>query len=296
MLEIDLLDDYHQLLKEKMKQRGVDAEGWSAQKCFIALFDNKSRQVPQQRYRVHISSELTEKLSAGVDYKEHLDTVIECFEEGRAIAPYLSTDIEKKPEKLDPFLIHWGLNHLHVVPPILREDGFYVRNPTRWLFFRVKGDDVYFVDVRPHKTLEMCDIELVAIMSRNWPELLAYTETIGEGEHLTPEQVRLMRKRKAGHFVTTEHGDVLQENMPTCSGYSVRAVREFDVLTDELQRWQEYLLANYSKHVPQEVNSLSLVDVEGSANWVVEGRVGGTLYRVTLEGSSEWRVLTSPYL
>lgn len=62
MLEIDFLDDYHQLLKEKLKQRGVDAEGWSAQTCFIALFDNKSRQVPQQRYRVHISSELKEKL------------------------------------------------------------------------------------------------------------------------------------------------------------------------------------------------------------------------------------------
>lgn len=295
MLEIDLLDDYHQLLKEKLKQRGVNTEGWSAQKCFITLFDNKSRQVPQQRYRVHISSELTEKLSAGVDYKEHLDTVIECFEEGRAIAPYLSTDIEKKPEKLDPFLIHWGLNHLHVVPPVLRDDGFYERG-SQWLFFRVKGDNVYFVDVRPHKTLEMCDIELVAIMSRNWPELLAYTETVGEREHLTPEQVRLIRKRKAGHFVTTEHGDVLQENMPTCSGYSVRAVMEFDVLKDELQRWQEYLLANYSKHVPQEVSSLILVEVEGAANWVVEGRVGCTLYRVTLEGSSEWRFLTSPYL
>ena len=245
MLEIDLLNDYHQLLKAKLKLAGIDAENESAQTCFIALFDNKSRQVPQRRYRVHVSSELTTKISAGVDYKEHLDTVIKCFEEGRAIAPYLSKDIEKQPMKLDPFLIHWGLNHLHVVPPVLRDDGFYVRG-SQWLFFRVKGDNVYFVDVRPHKTLEMCDIELVHIMSRNWPELLAYTETVGEGEHPTPEQVSLMRKRKVGHFVTTDHGDVLQENMPTWSGYSVRAVREFDVLKDELHKWQEYLLANYS--------------------------------------------------
>lgn len=296
MFEIDLLDDYHQLLKEKLKQRGVDAEGWSAQTCFIVLFDNKSRQVPQRRYKVHISSELTEKLSAGVDYKEHLYTVIECFEEGKPIAPYLSADIAREPEKLDPFLIHWGLNHLHVVPPVLRKDGFYVRRSTRWLFFKVKGDDVYFVDIRPHKTLEMCDTELIAIMSRNWPELLAYTETIGAWEHLLPEQIKRMRKLNVGHFVTTEHGDVLQENMPTCSGYSVRAVMEFDVLKYELQQWQEYLLANYSKHVPEEVKSLSLVEAEGSANWVVEGRVGSTLYRVTLEGSSEWRFLTSPYL
>ncbi len=30
MLEIDLLKDYYQLLEEKLKQLGVDADGWSA--------------------------------------------------------------------------------------------------------------------------------------------------------------------------------------------------------------------------------------------------------------------------
>ncbi|WP_284336545.1 hypothetical protein, partial [Comamonas sp. NoAH] len=43
------------------------------------------------------------------------------------------------------------------MPPVLREDGFYVRKHTRWLFFNIKGDDIYFVDVRPHTNLEMCD-------------------------------------------------------------------------------------------------------------------------------------------
>lgn len=78
LVYMNFLEDYRQLLLKEIKQRGLsprlgktrraeleaEIEDWSALKLFSKLFDNESRQVPQQKYAVHISDELQQKLAS----------------------------------------------------------------------------------------------------------------------------------------------------------------------------------------------------------------------------------------
>lgn len=210
LVYMNFLDDYRQLLLKELKQRGLptkmsktrraEIESWSAFKLFSKFYDNESRQVPQQKYSVHISDELQQKLAAAPPYRDNLKKIIQLFEEGKPIQPYLSEDAQQ-PVQTDWLLLHWGLNHLHVSSGKPYKPGLVERMGV-WLFFRVKGADAYFVDVRPHQREEMLKTRLLEIVDRNWPELhRCLPGVVGEEPPLSEEQIATLRRKNGNHVV-----------------------------------------------------------------------------------------------
>ena len=95
------------------------------------------------------------------------------FESGYTVMPFLSEEVNNtEPQKPDGLLWDYAMHHLH----LSRKDGkrgFVKRS--RWLLFAVVADqDVFFVDVRPHRdreNLQWVHQDLLDIVHNNWPEL-----------------------------------------------------------------------------------------------------------------------------
>ena len=102
-----------------------------------------------------------------VFYLRHL------FESGNTVMPYLSKEVNNtEPTKSDGLLWDYAMHHLHLSRND-DKDGFVKRSD--WLLFVVVSDqDVFFVDVRPHKDPEEFQWvrqDLLDIVHNNWPEL-----------------------------------------------------------------------------------------------------------------------------
>ena len=87
--------------------------------------------------------------------------------------PHLSREVNNTdPKKPDGLLWDYGMHHLHLSRNA-NADGFVERSD--WVLFAiVAGQDVYFVDVRPHadpERLQWVRQDLLTIVHRNWPEL-----------------------------------------------------------------------------------------------------------------------------
>lgn len=277
LVYMNFLEDYRQLLLKELKQRGLpprlsktkraeleaEIEGWSALKLFSKFFDNESRQVPQQKYSVHISDELQQKLAAAPPYSDNLKKIVQLFEEGKPIQPYLSGGA-LRPVETDWLLLHWGLNHLHVSSGKPNKAGLAERAGV-WLFFRIKGADAYFVDVSPHQSEEMLKTKLVEIVDRNWPELQGCLPGLAREEPpLSEEQIATLRHKNVTHTVQTERGQVLGGTVVMSNGVSVEAQLTFGRVIapqlEELELGMRMSLPTFFKDSSKLVNYLSLID------------------------------------
>lgn len=165
--------------------------------------------VPRQ---VHFSEEVHDSLGslAGNTDLKYRERALEAwktvfylrhlFVHGETVLPHLSKGVRSAdPKQPDGLLWDYGMHHLHLSRAV-GKDGFVRRS--HWLLYAmVAGQDVYFVDVRPHtdrEGLQWVRQDLLAIVHGNWPELTESRLLRGvTGEKLTDVEKFELRRKNA---------------------------------------------------------------------------------------------------
>lgn len=168
---LNLLDDLNNILQNELKEMGYQLSKKDTHDLLTALFNLQDKTVNLKRRTVHISKELRTK-EIEKPYDDYLKQVRNKFKNGKDINPYLST-MSVKPYKKDLLLYDWGIHHLHLNNK-LNDKGFIERSDYI-LFFVIKENDVYFIDVTKHRLedrTEFSQQHLLGILKRNWSYLL----------------------------------------------------------------------------------------------------------------------------
>lgn len=226
IIYMNFLHDIEEITAARLKALGLkDPTLYSADKQSDLLLDNLMRQVPVQEYNVHISQEMTAKL-AHLPPQQELLEVINCFESGLPIYPYLSKKVGDV-KKSDSLLKHWGVNHLHLVSDGQRNKQGFIEKRSSWiLFFRVDKADVYLIDVLNHPSgVGWSNQALIQIADRNWPHLHTLVSTSREmSDKLSDADYHSLRSMKKNALVMTDRGQVAVHFGVVCSGASLPSV------------------------------------------------------------------------
>lgn len=267
--------DYEALIAARLPKAGVkNISKLSFGQQFDLLHDNSMRKVPEKRYTVHMSRELKDKLESTPSRNEVLE-IVDRLKNGQSVNPFLSKRVAKAKSP-DLLLRHWEINHLHPVPyGPLDKDGFTKARSNELLFFRVKEDVAYLIDVLPHppkgNTVEWANSDLVKVVDNNWPELhcLLSSDTSAD-EALSDSEIATLRGKHANCFVTTSRGQVNPGLGVTHSGASVASVVASDYTAWLLPRVQDVMRANYEKLRPDSQTYVSWI-------WLVKEQKDGWL-------------------
>ncbi len=168
--------------------------------------------------------------------KSLINLIEKKFVNGINVNAHLSTRIFKE-DYTDYLFSDWGIYHLHLnVAPDPDNPKFVKRSP-KLLFLMLKGQNVYFIDVRDHNENHVfAQKELLQIVHDNWPEIIARYQLRGisvvRGSEINdPEEIQTLRK--AGVTIIQTIGDVVYAPPGggiTTASTSAKVVEELDRL------------------------------------------------------------------
>jgi hypothetical protein len=196
-----------------------------------------NRRIPSPKSRaVHESREL----SVPPEYRPDYERVVALIKAGGDLKPYLSRDIlkKKRPDKNDPLLNSWGIQHLH-----FRTDG------TDQLFFCVITEsDVFVIQSLRHDAEYLwVNTQLIQILHDNWPEMIARAKHSGLRPEGFPAAKRhSLRGYNANFAITVADGTVYLPlaGGTTASGDSQEDRVNCDKIFSELKHWQSVITQN----------------------------------------------------
>ena len=192
MIKVDFRTDWADFLQKDMTASGLAFHQSRTLEENTDRYLNAKRRIPRQAARrIHESKELRIPPQYANDYS----ALTGLIHEGGDLKPYLSRDIGKKrsPDKNDPLLNRWGIQHLH----------FRRRGPGDVLFVKITDTDVFVIQTFPHDDPQVwVNTSLLQIMHDNWPEM-AEGRVVGiPGESLLSSE-RLALQYRDRNFATT---------------------------------------------------------------------------------------------
>ena len=196
-----------------------------------------NRRIPAVKPRmVHESRELSVPSKYEHDYKG----LVALIKAGGDLRPYLSRDIlkKKRPDKNDPLLNSWGIQHLH----------FRVEGTDQLLFCVIAESDVFLIQTLPHDAEYLwVNTQLVQILHDNWPELILRAKHDGlRPEAISATKRHSLRSCNANFAVTVADGTVY---LPLAGGIMASGDSQEDQVNcgkifAELKHWQEIIVEN----------------------------------------------------
>jgi hypothetical protein len=158
--------------------------------------NNRRIPVPAPR-AVHESREL----SIPQEYEQNYLVLKEAIRSGADLRPYMSRDIIKKgiPDKNDPLLNSWGIQHLHFRP----------KGTKQILFCLISATDVFVIQALPHDDDVWVDDCLLRILHDNWPKEIAHRQLNGlSPENFEKGEAFELRCHNANYTTTMADGKV----------------------------------------------------------------------------------------
>jgi hypothetical protein len=168
---LDFLEDLNKIIQKELMKLGYQTQKKDTHDLLTAFFNLIDKTVSIKRRRVHISKELGEK---GIEepFKSFLKQIRNKFKNGKDVNAHLSK-FSVKPYKKDLLLYDWGIHHLHLNNKL--DNKGFVERSDYILFFMLREEDVYFIDVTKHRLedrTEFSQQHLLRIVRKNWPHLL----------------------------------------------------------------------------------------------------------------------------
>lgn len=191
----------------------------SIQKNFNIDFDNKNYAYlkslkPQELYfryladskrippaiprKVHISKELKEN-KLYETYKNSIENIINIFEQGNSIKPFLNKDVKhifKQNCPKDYLLNDWDLYHLHLGK--LEQNAKFCLRTKYVLFCRITQTDVYMIQILDHcEESSFACRKLLTILRDNWVEqynVQKLNDVIGLEREFSDSEYRRLRE------------------------------------------------------------------------------------------------------
>jgi hypothetical protein len=192
MIKVDFRADWAEFLQKEMTAYGLAFSQSRTLEDNTDRYLNAKRRIPRQTARkIHESKELRIPPQCANDYS----ALTNLIREGGDLKPYLSRDIDKKksPDKNDPLLNRWGIQHLH----------FRRRGPGDVLFVKITDTDVFVIQTFRHDDPHVwVNTSLLQILHDNWPETAEGRVSGIPGEALLSSE-RLALQYRNRNFATT---------------------------------------------------------------------------------------------
>lgn len=261
--------DFEAIVIASLKALGSKKVGnCSPYQAFALLQDNRARQVPVNKYKVHFSDDLLDR-SDWNNYQNSLADIIDRLERGNSINHCLSKT-SANIDHLDQLLSYWGINHLHPVLDGERDGKFPSITAERCgavLFFRVYGSDIYLIDLLPHPSKsDWINAHLVRVVDRHWPHLhRLYKTATSVTEQLTDDQHKAIWSNGANAFVATERGLVMPAGGLVSGRSSLESMSQWFHITRKLEALQSAVKRHHEALLPRVdgwARCLSLIEVE----------------------------------
>lgn len=168
--------------------------------------------------------------------KSLINLIANKFVNGINVNAHLSTRIFKE-DYTDYLFSDWGIYHLHLNVAPDPDNPKFVKRSNKLLFLMLKGQNVYFIDVRDHnENYVFAQKDVLQIVHNNWPEIIARYKlkgiSLAHGSEINdPEEIQKLRK--AGVTIAQTIGDVVYAPPGggiTTASTSAKVVEEVDRL------------------------------------------------------------------
>nr|QNO46946.1 hypothetical protein CLAIAILK_00007 [Methanosarcinales archaeon ANME-2c ERB4] len=193
---MDLMKDLTEIITDQFKECGISyTDSNDVHKLLREYINTCSKMISPIPRKVFISEELKSKEPEEIS--SIFDEIKTKFEKGYNVNPHLSKRLLDL--KSDDYLYHsWGIYHLHLTNTKKNKSDFFYDRPVpdSLLFFIVRGNDVYFIDILPHNEENIFSKRrMLEIIKNNWHDLLEPCKVQGmEGAGYNDKEIGQLRK------------------------------------------------------------------------------------------------------
>jgi hypothetical protein len=231
-----ILDFFHSM--------GIAPGGHSNAEVLHDFFNLQHKFIKNRPRKVLLSNSLMAKVSA-LHAEAAFNVIVNTFKEGLDINPFLSKGVARSGDH-DYLLNDWQIHHLHLNASKKRPLDYFNSRSAHLLFIHVTDEDVYLIDIRPHKENHVfAQRDLLRIIRDNWPDLNKRFLVKGEPMEIYPklnEQEIDSLRRKGYMFFTEVDGYAYMPGQgSTTSGFSLKAGLQQDKFHRELYKIQSYI-------------------------------------------------------
>lgn len=269
---MDLLEDLNGILQGKLRSLGYVTQRNDTRSLLTGLINLQDKTVSIKKRNVYVSKELRIKEIEN-PYDDYLKQVRSKFKIGKDVNPHLSK-MSLKPQKKDLLLYDWGIHHLHLNNQF--DDKGFIERSDYLLFFMLKEDDVYLIDVTKHQLedrTEFSQQNLLKIVKNNWSYLLEPFKmkgVIGLSQPINDKSHSILRNSGVLTFVEIE-GEVF---MPMGGGIStaktnINHTRNVDYIFDVI-RDLELDLTLKQKKIKEVTSKFNILYVEADIKLILE--------------------------
>lgn len=228
-LEIDLFQDWKDILKEDLEKNGYNLSNIEEKNIPILYFNVKNRTIEEKHRTVNVSKEFKcpRELKRGWQFlKGHIES-------GNLLNAHLSKRVRKVRNK-DTMLDNWGVHHFHLGENM---DGEFVKQGNPLVFAVVREHVFYAIGIFKHG--DWAKQEIVEIMHNNWSYL--FKDYVIKGfdkvENLNEEERTAINKNNQNAYIKVSDGTVYAPmgGGLSLSGYNGKATY-FQIATERLLR------------------------------------------------------------
>ena len=167
--QFNIIGDYAQILRERLKVRGYEECSIDSIKedysLVLAYFGALRRMVSMVKRTVFRAN------GWPPEYVSALAEIERKIESGKNLNPYLSRKLPNLSAN-DELLNDWGIQHLHLGSSVItkKKNKGFIKGTPDLLFVYFDEQSAYFIVIGDHDSFG--DEELLQILHDNWPEVL----------------------------------------------------------------------------------------------------------------------------
>ncbi len=225
---------------------GAEVASISDDDVLIAYFDALRRRPATRPRKIWMADDFV----CPAEYQGGWEQLQRKITDWEDLRPHLSKG-HARLSTLDGLLNEWNVHHLHLGTAASSRDSSLIERSGPVLFARITGDDFYAINVYTHGDWEQTSV--LESLHRNWPDTIKSYRIRGiQGEPLTDEQRRNLRKGNMQTATTTEDGTVYMSigGGVASSGTSAEAVRLTDMLWSDAEQLQISVQEQLEKFLP----------------------------------------------
>jgi len=245
MINLDMKRDLNNWAYKNLKAAGfknVEPDNALYQNCNILL--RKLQPKPRQ-------IEKSKDFMCPIGYEDKLKFFEEAVIAGKDLTPFMSRSIQDAKSQ-DKMLFDWGLYHFHLSNTLDKNNPYFMKGSKNLLVAYVDhdfDDTIYFLQIRPHKSILWTEQELIRCLADNWPNLIEkyrLPEAASLTANITDDNYKNLRKNNINTMVDLHDGRVyLGPNWGITSNvFSVRALMNHDRLINDAMIIQENIISN----------------------------------------------------